>query len=126
MDAIRQMGPSTLIVKRGEYGATLFTDRGVFLAPAFPTRSVADPTGAGDSFAGAFMGFLAEAGAHRDLAKQDPKKWDLLLRRAVLAGCVMASFTVEDFGFRRLMRLSSEELVARQHELFEMISLGAS
>jgi sugar/nucleoside kinase (ribokinase family) len=118
---IRQLGPSVIIVKRGEYGAMLFTPTGVFLAPAFPVEQVKDPTGAGDSFAGAFMGFLAEQGAHREMAKTDPAKWDTLLRRAVLAGCVMASFTVEDFSFQRLARLESSELVARQKALLDMI-----
>ena len=122
-EMIRAMGPSVVIIKRGEYGAMLFTESGVFLAPAFPTQTVKDPTGAGDSFAGAFMGFLAEAGAHRDLAQQDPAQWETLLRRAVLAGCVMASFTVEDFSIRRLIALESQELVERQTHLMKMISL---
>ena len=123
-EMIRAMGPSVVIIKRGEYGAMLFTEAGVFLAPAFPTQTVKDPTGAGDSFAGAFMGFLAEAGAHRDLAKQDPAQWETLLRRAVLAGCVMASFTVEDFSIHRLVALESQELVERQNRLMKMISLN--
>jgi sugar/nucleoside kinase (ribokinase family) len=120
---IRDMGPSTIIIKRGEYGAVLFTPSGAFLAPAFLVDSVVDPTGAGDSFAGAFMGFLAEAGAHRDMAKNQPEQWEKLLRRAVVAGCVMASFTVEDFSLHRLMRLEKGELVDRQHALLKMISL---
>jgi sugar/nucleoside kinase (ribokinase family) len=120
-EIIRAMGPSVVIIKRGEYGAMLFTDGGVFLAPAFPTQTVKDPTGAGDSFAGAFMGYLAEAGAHRDWAKTDPAKWESSLRRAVLAGCTMASFTVEDFSIRRLMALETKELVDRQHQLMKMI-----
>jgi sugar/nucleoside kinase (ribokinase family) len=123
VETIKTMGPSVVIVKRGEYGAMLFGPKGVFIAPAFPVNAVVDPTGAGDSFAGAFMGFLAEEGAHRDLAKTDPDRYDLLLRRAVLAGCVMASFTVEDFSLHRLMRLESRELVARQQTLIKMISL---
>jgi sugar/nucleoside kinase (ribokinase family) len=118
---IREMGPSVVIIKRGEYGAMLFTQTGVFLAPAFPVELVKDPTGAGDSFAGAFMGSLAAAGASRDMAKQDPAKWESILRKAVLAGCVMASFTVEDFSFQRLARLEASELVARQKLLLEMI-----
>jgi sugar/nucleoside kinase (ribokinase family) len=122
-EIIRGMGPSVVIIKRGEYGAMLFTEAGVFLAPAYPTQTVKDPTGAGDSFAGAFMGFLAEAGAHRDLAKSDPKKWETLLRRAVLAGCTMASFTVEDFSIRRLQTLKTSELIDRQHALMAMISV---
>jgi sugar/nucleoside kinase (ribokinase family) len=122
-EVIRNMGPSVLVIKRGEYGAMLFTPKGVFLAPAFPVSTVVDPTGAGDSFAGAFLGYLAEAGANRSLAKTDPDKWESLLRRAVLSGCVMASFTVEDFSINRLTRLESQELVARQSSLMKMISI---
>jgi sugar/nucleoside kinase (ribokinase family) len=121
---IRSLGPSVLIIKRGEYGAALFTPRGTFLAPAYPVETVVDPTGAGDSFAGAFMGFLAESGASRDMANQDPERYENLLRRAVLAGCVMASFTVEDFSMHRLMRLTADELVARQKSLMKMIHLS--
>lgn len=120
---IRAMGPSVVVIKRGEYGATLFTETGTFLAPAFPVSAVVDPTGAGDTFAGAFMGYLAEMHAHRDMAKEDPEKWDNLLRRAVLAGSVMASFTVEDFGFQRLKTLQANELVARQKSLMSMIRI---
>ena len=122
-EIIRAMGPSVVIIKRGEYGAMLFTDGGVFLAPAYPTQVVKDPTGAGDSFAGAFMGYLAESGAHRDWAKTEPEKWRSAMRRAVLAGCTMASFTVEDFSIRRLMALEAKELVDRQHELLRMIQV---
>lgn len=120
---IRDMGPSVVIIKRGEYGAALFTNQGTFLAPAFMVQKVVDPTGAGDSFAGAFMGYLAENGANRDMAKRDPKGFDRILRRAVLAGCVMASFTVEDFSLHRLMRLEKGELVARQEAMMKMISI---
>lgn len=120
-EIIRAMGPSVVIIKRGEYGAMLFTDSDVFLASAYPTQTVKDPTGAGDSFAGAFMGHLAEAGAHRDWAKTDPEKWGSILRRAVLAGCTMASFTVEDFSIRRLMSLEAKELGDRQQALLRMI-----
>ena len=120
---IREMGPSVVIIKRGEYGATLFTAHSMFLAPAFPVMTVVDPTGAGDSFAGAFMGFLAEQGASHEMAKYNPAQFDNLLRRAVLAGCVMASFTVEDFGFERLKGLETADLVARQKALMEMISI---
>ena len=123
-EMIRSMGPSVVIIKRGEYGAMLFTQSGVFLAPAYPTQTVKDPTGAGDSFAGAFMGYLAEAGAHRDLAQADPTQWEGLLRRAVLAGCVMASFTVEDFSVHRLLALENQELVERQNRLMKMITVS--
>jgi len=120
-EIVRGMGPSAVIIKRGEYGASLFTKNSTFLAPAFPTPEVKDPTGAGDSFAGAFMGFLAKAGADRKMAEKDPAAWDQLLREAVLAGCVMASFTVEDFSIHRLMRLTQPELAARQQALRKMI-----
>jgi sugar/nucleoside kinase (ribokinase family) len=119
--AIKKMGPSVIIVKRGEYGAMLFSEKGLFLAPAFPVSQVKDPTGAGDSFAGAFMGSLAKAGADREMAKSDPEQWNSLLRRAVLAGCVMASFTVEDFSFQRLAKLEAQELEKREKSLLEMI-----
>ncbi len=122
-EMIQKMGPSVVIIKRGEYGAMLLNGENVFIAPSFPVRQVIDPTGAGDSFAGAFMGFLAEARVDRDMARTDPKAWDMLLRRAVLNGCVMASFIVEDFGFHRLTRLNQHELVARQKSLLRMTSL---
>jgi sugar/nucleoside kinase (ribokinase family) len=124
VSAIQQMGPSVVIVKRGEYGAMLFTKSGIFLAPAFPVDQVIDPTGAGDSFAGAFVGFLAEQNADRAMANHDPEAWERLLRRAVLAGCTMASFTVQDFSLHRLMRLETRELVERQNALMQMISVG--
>ncbi|OFZ19863.1 MAG: sugar kinase [Bdellovibrionales bacterium GWB1_55_8] len=120
---IRGLGPSVVVIKRGEYGATLFTDAGIFIAPAYPVATVIDPTGAGDSFAGAFMGYLSKAGVDRNLAKSDPAQWNTVLRKAVLAGCVMASFTVEDFSFKRLMRLEAAELAARQNALLGMISV---
>jgi sugar/nucleoside kinase (ribokinase family) len=122
-EIIRKMGPSVVIIKRGEYGAMMYTGHGIFLAPAFPVAKVVDPTGAGDSFAGAFMGYLAEARAHRGLAQTDPQRWEQVLRRAVLAGCVMASFTVEDFSFNRLMTVKNAELVERQSALIKMIGL---
>ncbi len=122
-EAIQKMGPSVVVIKRGEYGAMLFTSKSLFLAPAFPLAHVVDPTGAGDTFAGGMMGYLAEAGARRDMARSNPHQWEQLLRRAVLSGCVMASFTVEDFSFRRLMKLQNSELVERQKTLMKMISL---
>lgn len=123
---IREMGPSVIIVKRGEYGAMLFTPRSTFLASAYPVDQVVDPTGAGDSFAGAFMGYLAEQGADRAMAARDPAGFDRILRRAVLAGCTMASFTVEDFSLRRLMRLETRELLARQNALLSMVSVDGA
>ena len=100
---IFKMGPSTLVVKRGEYGAMLVDKRGVFCVPAFPLEEPHDPTGAGDSFAGGFMGYLAGAN----------QKSDAALRRAMVYGSVMGSFTVEKFGLERLRTLKRSEIHAR-------------
>lgn len=100
---IFKMGPSTLVVKRGEYGAMLVDKNGVFCVPAFPLEEPHDPTGAGDSFAGGFMGYLAGAGSKSDAA----------LRRAMVFGSVMGSFTVEKFGMDRLRKLKRSEIHAR-------------
>jgi sugar/nucleoside kinase (ribokinase family) len=100
---IFKMGPSTLVVKRGEYGAMLVDKRGVFCVPAFPLEEPHDPTGAGDSFAGGFMGYLAGAGDKRDAS----------LRRAMVYGSVLGSFAVEKFGLDRLRTLKRSEIHAR-------------
>ena len=100
---IFKMGPSTLVVKRGEYGAMMVDKRGVFCVPAFPLEEPHDPTGAGDSFAGGFMGYLAGA---KDLS-------DATLRRAMVYGSVLGSFTVERFGLDRLRVLKRSEIHAR-------------
>ena len=100
---IFKMGPSTLVVKRGEYGAMLVDKRGVFCIPAFPLEEPHDPTGAGDSFAGGFMGYLASVGSTGDAA----------LRRAMVYGSVLGSFTVERFGLERLLTLKRSEIHAR-------------
>jgi sugar/nucleoside kinase (ribokinase family) len=100
---IFKMGPSTLIVKRGEYGAMMVDKRGVFCVPAFPLEEPHDPTGAGDSFAGGFMGYLAGAG----------QKSDAALRRAMVYGSVLGSFAVEKFGLDRLRALKRSEIHAR-------------
>ena len=100
---IFKMGPSTLVVKRGEYGAMLVDARGVFCVPAFPLEEPHDPTGAGDSFAGGFMGYLASVG----------NKTDASLRRAMVYGSVMGSFTVEKFGLERLRTLKRSEIHGR-------------
>ncbi|HEY7953723.1 MAG TPA: PfkB family carbohydrate kinase [Polyangia bacterium] len=101
--AIRALGPKTVIVKRGDSGALLFHEHGVFAAPAYPLEQVIDPTGAGDTFAGGFMGYLARG---RDLGPQ-------AVRRAMFYGSVMASFCVEDFSLDRLRALSTSEIEGR-------------
>ena len=107
-EKILTMGPRAVVVKRGEYGSFLFFEGEIFSAPAVPIRRVVDPTGAGDTFAGGLIGYLAAKGAA--LERQ-------ALRRAVLNGSVMASFTVEDFSFRRLERLSHSEIETRMEHL---------
>ncbi len=101
--AIRAMGPKTVIVKRGESGALLFHEHGVFAAPAYPLEQVIDPTGAGDTFGGGFMGYLARV---RDIGPQ-------AVRRAMFYGSVMASFCVEDYSLDRLRSLSEGEIEGR-------------
>ncbi len=96
-------GPKALIVKRGEYGAALFTKESYFAIPAYPLESVFDPTGAGDTFAGGFMGYLSSQ------AKLD----EAAMRRAMIFGSVMASFNVEEFGTARVQRLTHDEINER-------------
>ena len=122
---IQAMGPSTVVIKRGEYGSAVFTSSGIFLAPAYLVDTVVDPTGAGDSFAGALIGFLTANGANRAMMKDDPHAWDQLLRRAVVYGTVMASFTIQDFSVKRLMTLTLEEVMHRKEKLMKMMSVGA-
>jgi sugar/nucleoside kinase (ribokinase family) len=100
---ILAMGPRHLIVKRGEYGALQFSDNEIFAVPAFPLENVVDPTGAGDTFAGGLFGSLAADGVVTSRS----------LRRAIVYGTVVASFTVEDFGLNRLRRLERSEIDAR-------------
>jgi sugar/nucleoside kinase (ribokinase family) len=100
---IMEMGPKAVVIKRGEYGATLFTKDGYFVVPAYPLESVFDPTGAGDTFAGGFMGYLASQGS----IDND------VLRRAMVYGSVMASFNVEKFGTERVDALEYSEINER-------------
>ena len=109
--AISAMGPKTVVVKRGEYGALLSTDGQLFFVPAFPLESVYDPTGAGDTFAGGFMGYLAAQDCIDAAA----------MRRAIVYGSVMASFTVEDFSLRRLTRLDPDDVAARYAAFHDLI-----
>jgi sugar/nucleoside kinase (ribokinase family) len=101
--AIRAMGPKTLVIKKGEHGVLMFTAEGAFAAPAYPLEDVFDPTGAGDTFAGGFMGYLASRGGAGDAA----------LRRAVIMGSTLASFTVEAFSLDRLLKLTRPEIDER-------------
>jgi sugar/nucleoside kinase (ribokinase family) len=100
---ILSWGPKALIVKRGEYGAALFTSQSYFAIPAYPLESVFDPTGAGDTFAGGFMGYLSS----------QEKLDDGAMRRAMIFGSVMASFNVEEFGTERVQRLTHDEINER-------------
>lgn len=103
--AVLDMGPSVVVAKQGEYGAAMYTREGVFGLPAYPTADVVDPTGAGDTFAGGFMGYIA---AH---AGEEPT--DELLRRAMAFGTAMASFNVEAFGTERMQTLTGDEISER-------------
>jgi sugar/nucleoside kinase (ribokinase family) len=104
--AIRAMGPKILVIKKGEHGAILLTDDTAFTVPAYPLEDVFDPTGAGDSFAGGFMGYLSSKGEINDRN----------LRRAMIYGSVMASFNVESFSMDRLKTLTREEIEKRFQE----------
>jgi sugar/nucleoside kinase (ribokinase family) len=109
-DIVRGFGPQTLIVKRGEYGVLMFTRHAIFAAPAYPLEAVFDPTGAGDTFAGGFFGYLA--------ATRNPD--EARLRRATVFGSVMASFTVEKFSLDRLRGLEMSEIQDRYNHLRAM------
>ena len=110
---IAALGPRTVVVKRGEYGALLLDDQTFFVVPAYPLESVFDPTGAGDTFAGGFMGYIA-ARDRTDSAT---------MRRAMVYGSVMASFTVEDFSLNRLARLDVRDIDRRYAEFEDLIRL---
>jgi len=112
---IQKAGPRVVVIKRGEHGATLFGPESIFTVPAFPLDSVYDPTGAGDTFAGGFMGHLARTG---DLS-------DANLRRSAVYGSVMGSFAVEEFGVGRLMRLTPEEIESRFREIKNLTHFDA-
>jgi sugar/nucleoside kinase (ribokinase family) len=105
-------GPSAIVAKQGEYGAALITGEAFFALPAYPMENVIDPTGAGDTFAGGFVGYIA--------AHPDEELSDELLRRAMAHGTALASFNVEEFGTERVERLTGEEIHARVAELNEI------
>jgi sugar/nucleoside kinase (ribokinase family) len=107
---IRAMGPTTLIIKKGEHGALLFQGEKVFFAPALPLEDVFDPTGAGDTFAGGFIGFIA---ATDDASFEN-------MKRAIIAGSALASFCVEKFGTQRLLEITRSEIDARIKEFITL------
>src|SRR5215216_928557 len=109
---IMARGPRHVIIKKGEHGAFMFTEKSIFFAPAFPLESVFDPTGAGDAFAGGFIGYLAKTG---DISEAN-------IRRAVIYGSVMGSFAIEQFSIERLMTVSRAEIDQRMREMRRLVA----
>lgn len=110
------MGPKVLIIKKGEHGALLFNDNEVFFAPALPLEEVFDPTGAGDTFAGGFVGYLAKSG---DISFEN-------MKRAIIYGSAMASFCVEKFGSVRIEELSEKEIKDRVQQFVDLVQFNVS
>ena len=110
--AVRAMGPEVRVIKKGEHGAMFFSEHETYVLPAYPTPDVVDPTGAGDSFAGGMMGYLAEQGSF------EPKT----LKEAMAYGTLTASFTVEDFSLDRLQTIDRDDLDRRMEEYRRMMS----
>ena len=113
---ILAMGPKALVIKKGEHGALLFNKEEVFFAPALPLEDVFDPTGAGDSFAGGFIGYLAKT---KDISFEN-------MKRAIIFGSAMASFTVEKFGTERLIGLSQKDVEERVQEFVDLVQFDIS
>ncbi|MBC7696586.1 MAG: sugar kinase [Burkholderiales bacterium] len=113
---ILAMGPKVLVIKKGEHGALLFNKEEVFFAPALPLEDVFDPTGAGDSFAGGFIGYLAKT---KDISFEN-------MKRAIIFGSAMASFTVEKFGTERLIGLSQKDVDNRVQEFVDLVQFDIS
>jgi sugar/nucleoside kinase (ribokinase family) len=109
---ILDRGPKTVLIKKGEHGAFMFTRDSIFYAPAYPLEAVFDPTGAGDSFAGGFMGYLARTG---DLSEAN-------LRRAVIVGSAMGSFVVEAFSISRLLEVTRDDIDRRVADFHRLVS----
>ncbi|HEX9250173.1 MAG TPA: PfkB family carbohydrate kinase, partial [Gemmatimonadaceae bacterium] len=105
-------GPRHVIIKKGEHGAFMFTEKSIFFAPAFPLENVFDPTGAGDAFAGGFIGYLAATGNLSDAN----------MRRAVIYGSVMGSFAVEKFSIERLMTVTRAEIDQRMRDMRHLVA----
>lgn len=113
---ILKMGPKILVIKKGEHGALLFNKEEVFFAPALPLEDVYDPTGAGDSFAGGFIGYLAKT---KDVSFEN-------MKRAIIFGSALASFTVEKFGTERLIGLTQNDLDERIQEFIDLVQFDIS
>jgi len=113
---ILKMGPKVLVIKKGEHGALLFNNEEVFFAPALPLEDVYDPTGAGDSFAGGFIGYLAKT---KDISFDN-------MKRAIIFGSAMASFTVERFGTERLIGLAQSDVDERVQEFVDLVQFDIS
>jgi sugar/nucleoside kinase (ribokinase family) len=109
---IMKMGPKYLIIKKGEHGALLFHEERVFFAPALPLEEVFDPTGAGDTFAGGFIGHIART---RDISYDN-------MKTAIIVGSAMASFTVEKFGTQRLREITKEDIDGRIQEFVQLVN----
>lgn len=112
--ALCELGPSVVVIKKGEHGAVIQVGRRFYTFPAYPVETVKDPTGAGDTFAGAFMGYLTSVGSFSEVDH---------LKRAVLYGTIMASFTVEDFSTRRIEALRACDLDERFEDMVELLSV---
>ena len=112
-DVLLKTGPSYVIIKKGEHGALLFSKKGIFIVPAYPVLRLVDPTGAGDSYAGTFMGYLARAG----------RVTDKLMREALVYAAAVASFNVEGFSLERFEKLTVRQIEARVNELKRMMAV---
>ena len=109
---ILEMGPKFLIIKKGEHGALLFHENHVFFAPALPLEEVFDPTGAGDTFAGGFIGHLAKT---KDISFEN-------MKTAIIVGSALASFCVEKFGPQRLKEITKKDIDARLEEFVQLVN----
>jgi sugar/nucleoside kinase (ribokinase family) len=113
---ILKMGPRYLVIKKGEHGALLFHDNQIFFAPALPLEDVFDPTGAGDTFAGGFVGHLA---ATKDISFSN-------MKNAIIKGSALASFCVEKFGTTRMQEITSEDIEARIRQFVDLVNFDIS
>src|SRR5204863_477492 len=107
------MGPKAVVIKRGEYGFVMYTEGRYFILPAYPVPVVVDPTGAGDTFAGGFFGYLAKTDSNLSMES---------LKQACIHGCLMASFTVQDFGLKGLEKVGWPEVENRSQEYYKVVS----